>query len=367
MNNVKQWLSLTPVDTLFFRGSEPMVVGENHEVSTVFPPMPSTLMGAICSAILAQRGIRPADFVNRTGPSEEITEKYPLLGQPGQPRFSITGPLFAVSTGEKSIERLFPCPANWFGNIPATESQDSLNSNGKISRTMTIFVADMNNDLVNTLGLSGSVPNPPLILEPKRSDLKSLAGCWINLAALNAVSTDHLEFAYCDSIEKLDSAKPSIVSPGAIYTVESRVGIAIEKMISRTAKGHLFSSGHVRLQNSVSILVGLSQNLVDSHLNPTGVMSLGGEQRQVSYRLVTDGMELSSKMSSKIMSLSPFPLQDLQSYGWEDLPRSSGPILKMGGWDMQLRFHKPCRAFLPAGTVIFNHDNQNVPFGFINL
>lgn len=344
MNTVKQWLSLTPVDTLFLRGSEPMIAGENHDVSTVFPPMPSTLTGAICSAILSQRRIRPADFVNKAGVPAEIRQSYPLLGHPGQPGFSITGPLFSIATKGHIKDHLFPCPANWFGEIPGSVSQTCIAQDDGAPKKMTVLVADLKDDLVKNLGLRGSLQNPPLVLEPKRSDLKSLSGHWVNMAALNAAFADQMEVVYCDSIKNLDHSQPSVVSPGAIYNLESRVGIALEKKIGRTTKGHLFSTGHVRLLHSVSILVGLSESLVDSHLNPKGVMSLGGEQRRVGYCLVDGVPSLPSGMSSKIMSLGPFPLQSLQSYGWNDLPRSSGPLVKMGGWDMQTVFHKtvPC-------------------------
>ena len=51
------WYKFNPVDTLFFRGAEPMIMGENHTVSHVFPPPAHTLSGALRTAVLIQNGI----------------------------------------------------------------------------------------------------------------------------------------------------------------------------------------------------------------------------------------------------------------------------------------------------------------------
>ena len=58
------WIEIDPLDTLFFGGTESMVAGENHEADTMFPPMPATLTGAVRSAILGQKGILPAEYLD---------------------------------------------------------------------------------------------------------------------------------------------------------------------------------------------------------------------------------------------------------------------------------------------------------------
>jgi CRISPR-associated protein Cmr3 len=42
-SEIRQWIEIDPLDTLFFRGSEPMVAGESHEVGSLFPPIESIL------------------------------------------------------------------------------------------------------------------------------------------------------------------------------------------------------------------------------------------------------------------------------------------------------------------------------------
>lgn len=364
---VKQWLSLRPIDTLFFRGSEPMIAGESHEVRSVFPPMPSTLVGSICTAIMAQHNIKPADFVAHAGPKQEILENYPLLGEPGKPNFAVLGPFLTHSVNQKDIDWLFPCPADWFGKLPAPRTDCDSKREQKEAVLIEISLPELAGDKIKSLGLLGSVTNPPLIIAPKILDVKTLAGNWVNQAAMKAIGERITEVYYCDDIAQFDSKKPMIISPKALFSVEPRVGLALENGLRKAKTGHLYGSTHVRLKNSVNMAVGLSENLVDSHLDRSGILSLGGEQRIVSYQLLATGPAIPSLNSDKIMALTPFPLQSLKDYELENCPRVSGPVLTMGGWDMKARFHKPCRAYLPAGAVIWRQNNENTPFGFIRL
>lgn len=367
MNRVKQWLSLRPIDTLFFRGSEPMIAGESHEVRSVFPPMPSTLIGSICTAIMTQHNIKPADFVAQEGPKKEILQNYPLLGRPGGPNFELIGPVLLLSRYKEEDDWFFPCPANWFGSMPSIINKGDWGSGNQKSPVIDVSVSELDTDTTKALGLCGSVAEPPLIFEPMSQDLKSLTGCWVNREALKSVGSGRRKCFYCDDIERLDSKEAMIISPQALFSIEPRVGLALENGLRKAKTGHLYGSTHIRLKHSVSMAVGLSENLVDSHLNASGILSLGGEQRIVSYQLLPEGPLISSLSSNKIMALAPFPYQTLRANGMEDLPRVSGTLLRMGGWDMKTSFHKPCRAYLPAGTVIWSGINENTPFGFIRL
>ena len=49
-------LFLRPNDGLFFRDGRPFSSGQQTEGYSIFPPLPSTLMGAIRSAYIAQEG-----------------------------------------------------------------------------------------------------------------------------------------------------------------------------------------------------------------------------------------------------------------------------------------------------------------------
>ena len=47
-------LQITPIDTLFFRDSRPFEMGENTWANGVFPPLPTTFLGAIRTAYFSQ-------------------------------------------------------------------------------------------------------------------------------------------------------------------------------------------------------------------------------------------------------------------------------------------------------------------------
>ena len=160
MNTIKQWLRLTPVDTLFFKGSEPMVAGQNHEAATVFPPMPETIMGAIRAAILGQRRISLRDFLN--GDKEKYAE-HPCLGIPEKPGFELAGPVFEVTGSKRDI--FLPAPAHWFA--------DSF-KNMKADDVVPVRPAQVCSSRFKTLGLKGSVPAPLWVLKPEQEGMSKM-------------------------------------------------------------------------------------------------------------------------------------------------------------------------------------------------
>ena len=56
-------------------------------------------------------------------------------------------------------------------------------------------------------------------------------------------------------------------------------------------------------------------------------------------------------------ALSPLPSSLPESL--RTMPRASGKLLRVGGWDMQKGFHKPLSAWFPAGTVIQKNTKQD--------
>jgi CRISPR-associated protein Cmr3 len=113
--------------------------------------------------------------------------------------------------------------------------------------------------------------------------------------------------------------------------------------------------------------IGLSEPLIGHYLDEAGVLQLGGEARMVRYELLDEPKILPKGKSGWIMALNSFPYAMLAAQGFEGLPRCSGPLTRMGGWDMQKGFHKDMTAFLPAGTVIKVEEERPIPFGFIRI
>ncbi len=353
MSTATQWILIDPLDTLFFKGSEPMVAGENHEVRSVFPPVPSTLRGAICSAILRQRGIDPAEFVK----APKGLSSLPLLGTAEKLGIEVIGPLLHLTLKDGGEDWFFSAPANWFAKVP-----DNLDEG---PREIEVSVADVREGGYSHLGITGSNPFPAMVMDPKDQDMKSLSGFWTNATALDAIARGKPSIRVHGTIERMRVAEPIIAPLSAFYCFESRIGIALEDHTRRVKRGHLYSTTHARLESGVRLGLGMKSSLIPSHLNRQGTLQLGGEQRVCRYEQLPQGPSFTTGRTAWVMSLSVLPFRELKDL--ENLPRVSGAIIRMGGWDMQKHFHKPMRAYLPQGTVIRIGEETSIPEGFIRI
>ncbi len=355
MIRIKQWIQIEPLDTVFFKGSEPMVAGQNHEVHSIFPPMPTTIIGAIRSAVLAQRKIdinRYVDMANRDSTFETL---HPLLGVPGRPGFEIVGPLLSSETKSGNIELFFPTPAHWFAN-------EKTMNNGK---AVAVAAARQISEYIDQLGITGNVLQPAWVMKPENGDLKSLSGYWINAAAFKSMKSGKGSLVFYELAKNVIPENPALLKLDAFVYNEIRVGIALETGTRRVREGHLYTSTQIRLHAGVRMVVGFSEKLIPSHLDPSGVLQIGGEQRIAAYRLQPDNVPDIVSTEQWAMNLSSFPVKELGSMA--GCCRVSGPLVRMGGWDMQKGFHKAIKAYLPAGSVIKIDQAMDLPFGFIRI
>lgn len=344
------WLALDPVDTLIFRGTEAMVAGESHEATSLFPPLPSTFVGAVRTALLRQKKIAPHDYL---ADAEKYVELYPLLGLPEKAGFEMVGPLFRLQD-----EAFLPAPGHWF-----RERNDGL----KESSTVRIQAAQPLSEAAFDLGLHGSAENLFWVHNPIAADLEPLSGYWVSAAALAMEKKYGAEFV----LDLLADPEAHIVGTAAIIEghqlcdSEERFGIALEGITRRVKEGYLFASQHIRLKPSVQFLVGLIAPAVDD-LADQGILQLGGEQRVCSYRKVKHLELPGSKNSQLVMNLSPTPVTELTKEFFEH-SWAGGKLLRVGGWDMRKGFHKDMVTYYPAGTVFQVSENVVLPTGFIRL
>ena len=323
------WISIDPVDTLFFRGAESMVAGENHEVDTMFPPMPTTIVGAIRTAILCQNKIDPGFMKNE----EAVIEGYPILGSKKEPGFDLIGPLLAIGDAV-----LLPAPAHWFAEKKPEESHEWQQE----------YLVQAANPLPSDLPLAmaGSTARPFWISKPVAPDMEPLSGWWVTASCFETVRKEQKVY-FTDKASDVKSDKPCVLPPTAFFAREERLGIALTS--ERAAKeGHLYTTVHVRLTEGVRVVVGVNTEH-KLQLAATGILQLGGEQRICQYQ-VADAMEMPAMASDILMSLSPVAINDLPEK-IRLCPRASGKIFRVGGWDMAKEFHKPMTAWLPAGTA----------------
>lgn len=319
------WYQLTPVDTLFFRGAEPLEAGQLSQ-DALFPPPVSVIQGALRTTVLKQHNISFANYRKNSCPQDILN----AIGPCGQPApFQVTAILLAYG---KTI--YVPCPANWFAEAgpPAKDGQNTLTGQ-KIHRAKPSSVQKNNPLQIH----SSTGTTLPMVTA---RDPKPLTGHWLRLECLKTPPAT--------------IAKGDLLTTDDLYDVEPRIGIAIDAKRS-VIKGRIYSAGHIRLREDVNLVIGLDQ---DPGLADHGHLTLGGEQRICGYTRCL-APELPQQSADLFVTLAPCELTD------ELLPfifAAAKPV-SLAGWDLNTGFHKPTTTWLPAGAVLTKNINAScIPF-----
>jgi CRISPR-associated protein Cmr3 len=318
MNN---WYELTPLDTLFFRGNEPMEAGQPTSF-VLFPPPVSVIQGALRTAALKEQGISFADYNRGQVPSEIIE----LIGASGQPApFSVTALLV-----RRNGTLYAPAPANWYLDL-----KEKPKCSKEYAGTCVVVATSTAADAA-IMGVASS--SGPVSLVVAQHEALSLAGCWINIRLL---SQTEVVFAENDLLFDSD-----------LYGVECRTGIELNQR--RTVEeGKLYSGNHIRLQEGVTLLVALDRS---PGLGASGLLQLGGEQRKCGHELLYDAfLPVSLQTAKGFVALAPVEVTE------QILPKviAAHKTVVTAGWDLSRGFHKPTTAWFPAGSVFNEKINES--------
>lgn len=311
------WHQFTPVDTLFFRGSEPLEAGQPSR-DTLFPPPVSVLQGALRTAVLKQRRIAFAEYKANRCPND-ILEQIGACGQPAP--FQVTAILLA-----RRDTVYVPCPANWF-----VEAGPSVKGKRPSLVGRTILRAALPDPAAASLiPHSSAGTDLPMV---RAVDAQPLAGYWLRLDCLHKPSLKIIE--------------GDLLAAGELYDVEPRTGIAIDGK-RKVKQGAIYLAGHIRLRQDVSLVVGIDRDL---GLSEKGFLTLGGEQRMCGY-VRCQAPDLPDRSASLFVALAPVELTA------EVLPAvfAAAKPVTLAGWDLAAGFHKATTTWLPAGAVF----NRNV-------
>ncbi len=359
-----QSIDLTPVDTLFFRGAEPMVTGENHHVSVLFPPMPSTILGALRTGILVQNNIPFQDFTSGKTIEGNVGK---LLGSPDQSGFSLTGLLFSVRQHGNEL-LFFPAPAHWFA--PKKEL-DQIKEHNSEPVQIPIIPSQPLPEKAREFGLCSSLTKEWYWAKNRDGgELDSLEGYWVTEPLLQSPDSGNA-LSELSQLRNLSSMEKLILPSQAFYVSETRTGIARKR--DKTVKdGHLYSTTHIRLYSEVSLKAFVDKPLNEA-LSPAGILQLGGEQRVVRYKLEKSPRLLQEKVVGKTwLALSPVTSKAVAQRNPDPDGISSGKLQRIGGWEMKKGndadktrgFHRPMEGWYPGGTVLFFKEPQKVADGF---
>lgn len=317
------WYDFSPVDTMFFRGAESLEKGSDHRASTMFPPSPETFFGALRTLYLIEHEI-PFHHYNRSDfRDEKVIEAIGRSDdEPDALPWSLIGPLI-----KKGEEVYVPAPYSWF--TKETELKEYfLNNKNKDTGIEIIRASEIDNSLL-------LMDSDLLWVKGKSEEMKCLGGMWVNLSSV--MGTSHVK----------------VLDEESVFHIENRTGIALEGAKKHVRKGHLFSMNHIRLQEGISLVFGITGIL---YLPDTGILMLGGENRFGKYRKVNIDFPDDPGKEGLYLSLGSI---DGTCEGISEEVLATGKINYMGGWNMRIGFHKPLKGYYPAGTVLSSKINEN--------
>ncbi|RLA95547.1 MAG: hypothetical protein DRG83_18555, partial [Deltaproteobacteria bacterium] len=279
----------------------------------------------------------PLEKVKGIGADEDLDpENLPLWGTPKRSGFRVAGPLLRANEVV-----LFPAPANWF----CTQGEDEKRLYVKEARPED-----------GPYGVKVERQRCLWIYKPGE-EMKPLNGLWVTSEALN--NENEFELEIVEQLGDLTADKPQAVPSKLLFAQEERVGIARE-LPSRTARrGHLYSTRHIRLAEGISLLLRLDKLLCPSHLAPEGIFQLGGEGRMVRYCLFNVPPPLPVG-KGRWLAISPVEQERLERAGLLSVPYAAGKPMRIAGWDLREAFHKPVKAYFPAGAVFFSKKDPDL-------
>ncbi|MFP3869622.1 MAG: type III-B CRISPR module-associated Cmr3 family protein [Syntrophobacteria bacterium] len=340
------WYVLTPEDTLFFRGGEPMVMGESHFQTSIFPPSPETLAGAVRAKVIQDHAA--GDFNGYMSGRYSDEPWYEEIGGPEAvpDTLKLNGPFLYMN---ESL--LFPVPANLY------------RAKGRAGETLFNACRPKRFKEVRTkFGLSCVcwLPNREGVAA---SDWALVDG-YITAKGISSYLSGKLDQLTDDDIYDHQRLRRE-----GILLEEERVGIARHRNLRVARSGHLYQTRHWRLGEGVGLaflLEGVSS------FGGTGCMQLGGEGRRVWITEAKISLPEAPKRADFVVTLFPIPILGVMD-GFPITPVSDGersltlpkqdkiPVhchvfkapLEFGGWDMKNQRPKPMRAYLPGGSVFF--------------
>ena len=332
-----------PVDTLFFRDGRPYHRGELSQAGVVslFPPNPTTLVGAVraaCARAIGWTGGNWSAYVrSRLGDRTDL----------GPMRFR--GPVVARCADSKAgaWECLFPAPANLIGSPTQNDTPKDL----AVLAPGPMIECD----------IGPNVRLPTTADAREGAKLLRESGWWITAEGLHAVLRMH------------PPAAASLVHRRDLWTLEPRVGIFRNEVTRTTDEGAIYSPAHVRLGKGVALAMeteGLPQEFVSARHSPPH--PVGGEARTCWLRCGTKPLSFpgmpdlgppSNTIRYTVTLLTPADTEEPPQPGQYDYAGLPGRIEAaclprpemVGGWDSHEQGGAPLalRPHMAAGSVLY--------------
>jgi len=339
---------VTPNDTLFFRGGEPMEAGESHFQTSVFPPSPETLIGAVRTSVIAYAS--DGDFEGYKNGKYAETAWFKEIGlKEPPPTFKFTGPFLKMRD-----DILLTPPSNLFVDKAGH---------------FTLASPRRFDDVVHSPGIP-SIMWLPESGGSKSKEWKPVEG-YITIKGMDK----YLKGAINALDQTTDFVKTGVGddSPAAkiLVMTEARTGIALKKNGLRTVEtSRLYMTSHKRFGEGTGMIFLLEGV---STMPDASIIRLGGENRTAYCEKVEDvilpsfgeNVEfLVTTMPIKVekvtggIPVTEFLDEDMNvilSGGTSSrlISYSVTRPLQFGGWDLAAQKSKEMIQYVPAGSVFY--------------
>jgi len=360
--NSKKTIILTQVDSWFFRDGRPFNMNEfsQSDISSIFPPYPPTVVGAI------RAGLARAKGWNGCGSwSDEL--KAWIGDGPNLGKLKFNGP-YLIKDGEV----LFPAPM-YLGKYKKEEDNKNENKACNCLEIAKLGSQEVDCDL-------GKVRMPTF---DKCKDIDKNKCKWKPLEKAY-LTKENMELVLKG--EDISNKKLEIVEAKELWNREFRLGIELDKKSKTTKEGALYSTNHIRLRKGIGLGVVVVYDGVDEKFEIDSIIPFGGESRLANVKVLDKEVSLpngpkadelekeNGKVRFSIVHITPAYFTKMPNLG-EKVPGTEGKVVfaflgrpaKVGGWDSLNRTPLPLKSCIPAGSSWFCEADANVAENIVNM
>lgn len=342
-------LFLQPNDTFFFRDGRPFTKGEQSEGHAIFPPLPSTVLGALRSTYIAEFGDLPlfdsGGMQNTIGTPESLCDAIRLRG------------VFLASNRDSQLDMFFPVPLDLVYKKAEERTRNiPLHALTPASKNFT------SNDTSNTI----------------------LA--WSNSESIDSDADGLLDMVDIEQYLEKAPTDLQLISRTTLIEREPKIGIARSGNTLSSEDHMLYRMNMSRFKNSDGIYGFVADYECNKSLPKAGgLLKLGGEGKSFIYQDIDRDVDsLSSHLDTVRVSIKStgkfklyFATPTIFKNGWLPLWLTSGTFLgeyplrgkppislrlitaavgkpvTIGGWNMVKGEAKPTYRAVPAGSVYY--------------
>ncbi len=342
-------LFLQPSDTFFFRDGRPFTKGEQSEGHSIFPPLPSTVLGALRSAYIAEFG--DLSLFYSGGMRDTIGTPESLCNA-----IRLRGVFLADNRGERT-EMFFPLPLDLI--YKKAEKEDNSTALHLLAPTRRNFASNGTIDY-------------PLTWWSTSESIDSDADGLLRLGAIQRYLQGN-----DTSLRLTDRA--TLIEP------EPKIGIARSRVTLSSEDHMLYRIDMSRFKTRDGNYGFVVDYECPENLPQKGLLKLGGEGKSFAYQnIVSDGNPLSSHLETvkaviqstgrfKLYFVTPaifkqgwlpswldkntfsgaYPIEPAASIPLQLITAAVGKSVPVGGWDMAKGQAKPTWRAVPAGSVYY--------------